>query len=184
MQVLLTMRSLAFLCISPAILSGCGYLQAQSRIDPQVVAAYSKHPNIKGPGNRSCPSRIAGDTRSGAINLDCFTWDDSGETAYSLAVKSDGDRNRLMDILVGRSNTLCNNDLARLVANEATVNTSLSIATSALSAAATIVTGDQASNILSGLAGTTNASRSHINAEVYRNTLSPVVVRRDQGRTA
>jgi hypothetical protein len=67
--------------------------------------------------------------------------------------------------------------MGALVANEGTTNTALSTLDTIFSTTSTIVTGEQAKSILSGLAGAANATRAHINAEVYRNALATAIAR-------
>ncbi len=162
------------------ILSGCETLQAQSRVDPQTVAVYTQLSGNTGSCNAA---KLESDNRTGAINLDCLRFPDTalnkhdGGLAYAQAQKDPVARNRLGAILMKQSDDICTLELGRLTANEAIANTGLSIATSALSAAGSIVTGTLAQSILAGGAGLANASRDHINAEIYRNTLSTAVSR-------
>lgn len=180
--------SLLFLSVS-----GCEHITAQSRVDPQTVAVYPSSVSVvSSPGSTSaCPARVRYDTHMGAVDLDCFHFpgDPDSPTAYQRATTDAGVRNRLAAVLIKHSDDVCTIELGRLTANEAAVNATLSILTSALSAASTVATGDLAKSILSGLATTSNASRGHINAEVYRNVLSPAVARaiesdRDKKRAA
>lgn len=153
-------------------------LQAQSRVDPQTVAVYPR--NDPNPANANCPTSLPDDSHSGAINLDCFNLPDQTDaTAYKKSAgEKDGTfRNRLASILMKQSDDVCTLELGRLTANEATVNTTLSILATSFATTSTIITGKTAKSILSGLAATSSASRGHINAEVYRNTLSTAVGR-------
>ncbi|RVT94294.1 hypothetical protein [Sphingomonas crocodyli] len=172
--------------------TGCTYLQAQSRVDPRTVANYSRYAiedkqcRLSSPSDKNA-NRLNDDTRSGAINLDCFRFpEDSmrgkeipedGKTAYALAVADVAgiQRNRLTSILIKHADDVCTTEMGRFAANEATVNASLSILTSGFAAASTIVSGELSKSILSGIATTTSASRAHINAEVYRNIVSATV---------
>lgn len=184
------------LALAALPLSGCTRIYAQSRVDPQTVAVYPQSipAPVKGSpdGSAACPVRVRYDTHRGAVDLDCFRFPgdlSNGPTAYQQAVGHDDLRNRLAAILMKHSDDVCTIELGRLTANEAAVNATLSILTSGLAAASTVATGDVAKSILSGLATTTNASRGHINAEVYRNVLSPAVARaieseRDRKRAA
>lgn len=162
------------------LLSGCQTLQAQSRVDPQTMAVYTQ---LSG-GDGSCnAAKLENDSRTGAINLDCLQFpaefgpDGRPRLAYAAAQNDKVSRNRLAAILMKQSDDVCTLELGRLTANEAMANTGLSIATSALSAAGSIVTGTLAQSILAGGAGLSNASRDHINAEIYRNTLSTAVTK-------
>lgn len=188
---------LACAALASTTLSGCARLQAQARVDPRTVAYYNPgwsnptpgHANTADPKGRDCPKRLPGDSHSGAINLDCFHFpnDQSGDTAYQQAiVPRDGNplatnatataaRNRLGAILVGRSDEVCLRELGDLIADEGIANTALTTLDSFFSTAATIVTGEQAKSILSGLAGASNTGRTTLRAEVYRNALTPAI---------
>ena len=178
--------------LASTTLSGCARLQAQARVDPRTVAYYNPgwsnptpgHANTADPKGRDCPKRLPGDSHSGAINLDCFHFpnDQSGDTAYRQAATVSGDgkaataaRNRLGAILVGRSDEVCLRELGDLIADEGIANTTLTTLDSFFSTAATIVTGEQAKSILSGLAGASNPGRTTLRAEVYRNALTPAI---------
>lgn len=168
-------------CLPLATLGGCAgglnTLHAQSRVNPVSMASYPVRPTD------DCPlvQGSTGDTRVGAIDLDCFRFPeatrstDRATLAYALATKSDADRNRLTSILLKHSDDVCTLELGRLTANEAITNSALSILNTGLSTAATIVTGELANSILSGGAGFVGASRDHLNVHVYRNTIAQAV---------
>ncbi len=177
-----------------AVLGGCTTLQNQSRVDPRTVANYPRDDRIEGSPN--CPMEIGGDTHGGAINLDCFRFpeDDSAAptaydravgrlrdparpTAYLLAADNKVARNRLAAILIKHADDVCTQELGRLTANEAITNTALATVASTLSGIATIVTGAHAKEIFAAGSGLATASRSHVNAHVFRNILSTAVSR-------
>jgi hypothetical protein len=175
-----------------ALLGGCTTLQNQSRVDPRTVAFYARGDQT---GTAACPGRIPGDTHGGAINLDCFKFpkDTSPLTAYQQATATGAPgqaaRNRLASILMKHADDVCTMELGRLTANEAISNTLLASLSSALSGVATIVNGETAKEIFAGGAGFATATRSHINANVYRNVLSTAVsnaihIERDKKRGA
>lgn len=188
---------LATLAAIGLVQSGCARLQAQSRVDPQAVAYYNPgnfDPPPAGTSGASggCPAKIPGDFHGGAVNLDCFYFPEDNKalaagtsrpTAYArVAAEADQAkarilRNRLGDILITHADTICTREMGALVANEGTTNTALSTLDTLFSTTSTIVTGEQAKSILSGLAGVANASRAHINAEVYRNALATAIAR-------
>jgi hypothetical protein len=174
-----------------ASLTGCASqrnaLEAQSRVNPVSTAAYPQ---------KFCPLVMASgsDTRMGAINLDCFAFpevdarydreegrtphygiSDRRNLAYAMAAKNSIYRNRLTSILIKQSDDICVQELGRLTANEATVNTTLSILGTGFSTAASIVSGDLAKSILAGGATLAGASRDHINVHVYRNTIAQAI---------
>ncbi|HEX8063840.1 MAG TPA: hypothetical protein VF535_11555 [Allosphingosinicella sp.] len=173
-----------------ALVAGCSTLQNQSRVDPRTVANYPRDDRIEGDAN--CPMEIGGDTHGGAINLDCFRFPDQkpkGKTAYDLAVDGQVERNRLAAILIKHADDVCTQELGRLTANEAITNTALATVASTLSGIATIVTGAHAKEIFAAGSGLATASRSHVNAHVFRNVLSTAVSRaihieRDKQRAA
>ncbi|HEX6376345.1 MAG TPA: hypothetical protein VFZ91_11565, partial [Allosphingosinicella sp.] len=177
-----------------ALLGGCTTLQNQSRVDPRTVANYPRDDRIE--NSNTCPENLDGDTHGGAINLDCFRFpeddttaptaydraagrlrDPARPTAYLLAAGSKIARNRLGAILIKHADDVCTQELGRLTANEAISNTALATVASTLSGIATIVTGEHAKEIFAAGAGLATASRSHINAHVYRNVLSTAVSR-------
>jgi hypothetical protein len=169
-----------FVLATPCLaLAACGTFQAQSRVDPIRIASYH---SVR---DACVEQAFPRDRRGGATNLDCFRFDGDTYTAYQLAKRDAAYRNRLASYLIGESNTVCTRELGDLTANQAMVNAGLGILTTAFGTAGSIVTGQLASNILSGAASGTNATRDHINAEVYRNQISPRVTRaiRDLRRT-
>lgn len=189
---------LAMLAAIGAIQSGCARLQAQSRVDPQAVAYYNPGKfdtaSTRAGETRStaCPAKIPGDFNGGAVNLDCFYFPEDSRalamgdrplTAYARVAGEPDQakarilRNRLGDILIVHADTICTREMGALVANEGTTNTALSTLDTLFSTTSTIVTGEQAKSILSGLAGAANATRAHINAEVYRNALATAIAR-------
>jgi len=92
--------------------------------------------------------------------------------AYSRAATRRVDRNRLTAILLKHSDDVCAIELGRITANQATVNAAFNILGTGATTVANIVTGTQAQNILTGIGTFAGASRSHINADVYRNTFA------------
>ena len=94
-----------------------------------------------------------------------------GATAYEAAVKTEIDRDRLVYALIGQADNICTIEKSLMMEWQAAVNGYLSIATTGLSTASTIVTGELASNILSGGAALTSGSRDHVNTHVYRNQI-------------
>jgi len=149
--------------------------------------------------------RGAGGYFAGAIDLDCFQFPEdrnvpkdavlagtanngvpqnepncpapAGFTAYARAVGCVRERNRLTALLLKASDDICVREMGSLTADQATVNATLNILSTAVTATANIVTGEQAKSILTGAGTLATASRSHINADVYRNTVSYAVSR-------
>lgn len=170
-----------------AALGGCTMLQNQSRVDPRTVANYPRDDLVA--RSKNCPDHLAGDTNGGAINLDCFRFpgdtydaaagapDPGTPTAYQLARDRPLARNRLAAILIKHADDVCTQELGRLTANEAISNTALATVASTLSGIATIVTGEHAKEIFAAGSGLATATRSHVNAHVYRNVLSSAVSR-------
>ena len=171
-------------------LSACARLGAQSRVDPATIAVYpdsEKRPGRSATDTRRCPlQRSQHDFERGAIDLDCFMFPEDlrpptgvteGQLAYARAVESKRERNRLSALLLKHSDDLCTVELGRLNSNEATVNTSLSVLTTTLTTVANIVTGERASEILTGAATVASGSRDHINVHVYRNQVAYAVSR-------
>jgi hypothetical protein len=192
--------SASFLVIlSSLTLSGCnalGRLEAQSRVDPRTIAIYPPAATNGAAKGHCAVPRAAGDYRDGAIRIDCVNPDaiELGQAApgtvspqalaeqerafglYHQAARGDKImRNRLAAVLMKHSDDICTVELGQLTAREAMVNTGLGMATSALSTISALVMGDFAKTALASGASFTNASRDHINAEVYRNILSTAI---------
>jgi hypothetical protein len=143
-------------------------------------------------------ARGRSDFRRGAINLDCFRfpedWDQPNipddpraHLAYTHAATNRLARNRLTSILLSQSDEICTIELGQLTANEATVNSSLSILDSGFTTAANIVSGTLARSILTGVANVAGSSRDHLNAHVYRSQFSyalarAIIIERDRLR--
>lgn len=185
--------------VSSLALSGCtalGRLEAQSRVDPRTIAIYPLA-GTTGASSKDCEvPRAGGDYRDGAIRIDCVHTDaiEVGPAAagtvpaaavanqnlafglYNEAARGNKImRNRLASVLMKHSDDICTVELGQLTAREAMVNTGLGMATSALSTISSLVMGDFAKSALASGASFTNASRDHINAEVYRNILSTAI---------
>jgi hypothetical protein len=179
----------AFLVISALgafiLLSGCGRLGASSRVDPISIAVYpgGKRPSLLSGNSVKCPFvKGIGSYSSGAVDLDCFRFPEDirkgkNELAYERAVSKRRERNRLTSLLLKQSDDICGREMGQLTANEATVNASLNILATAATTAATIVTGEQAQKILAGSGTIATASRSHLNSDVYRNTVAYAISR-------
>lgn len=97
--------------------------------------------------------------------------------AYARAASDRVDRNRLAQILMKHSDDVCTIEMGTITANQATVNSSLNILATAATTTANIVTGNQAQQILTGVGTFAGASRSHLNADVYRNTVAYAISR-------
>ena len=133
--------------------------------------------------------RGVGSYSRGAIDLDCFVFPEdqvqpgitptptAGWLAYRRAAAGRTERNRLTALLLKQSDDICVEDMGRLTANEATVNTSLSVLATGATTAANIVTGDLAQQILTGVGTLAGATRSHLNSYVYRNTFAYAISR-------
>ncbi len=158
------------------IASGCAQINNSARINPQSVAVY---PGSKGhDANQSCPlTSGVYDTRVGAIDLDCFTLPGGQATAYIAAADDEIVRNRLSAVLLTHADNVCVVEKGRLIARSSGVNFSLSLATTALAAASTIVGGEQAKTILSGLATTASGTRDNVNATFYRNQITQAITK-------
>jgi hypothetical protein len=92
--------------------------------------------------------------------------------AYARAAVDEVARNRLTAILLKHSDDICTIEMGRITSNQAAVNASFNIVATAATTVANIVTGTQAQEILTGIGTFAGASRSHINADVYRNTFA------------
>lgn len=164
----------------PACTSG-----GAARVEPASISVYSanrgcevERPDAPGMAAKFKPESNRNELRRpGAINLDCFQFPGgSGQgSAYKDAVAKIEDRNRLANALIAQSDSICTIEKSLMLERQAEVNGWLSIASTGLATAATIVTGELASNILSGTGALASASRDHVNTHVYRNQIIQTV---------
>lgn len=172
-------------------LSGCnlsGALGRASRVNPASVAA---RPMPKDP---VCPklAPVAGDAED-SINLDCFKFDPKDtDTAYRFATVTSinggttdnerlesqrQNRNRLGFALMGHADLLCEREKGAIYGARAATSSLLDFGSSSFSIASTIVGGEQAKSILSGLAGLSTATRTNIDSNVYQNQLTSAITK-------
>ena len=111
------------------------------------------------------------ETREGPARLD------RSKLAYSKAAKDKTSRNRLTALLMKHSDDICTRELGMLTSNQATTNAALNTLATAATTTANIVTGEQAKSILTGIGTFSGATRSHLNADVYRNTVAYAISR-------
>jgi hypothetical protein len=192
------MKRLAIVLGCALALPACSQWKATARINPSTVAVY---PGGIGPklaarhGGDATDCPLTGgysDTKRGAVNLDCFRFPEStgvtplGPPAYDLAVPAPPPeparakaareaaataRNRLAAVLVKQADDICVLEKGRLVATESSANFLLSFITQAVSGASTIVSGERAKSILSGIATLSSGTQDNVNATFYRNQL-------------
>jgi hypothetical protein len=79
--------------------------------------------------------------------------------------------------LIKHSDDICVKEMGDISARESISNTALGITTSLLSGLGTVVTGERTKAWLAGGAGLSNATRDHINAEVFRNVLASALAK-------
>jgi len=84
-------------------------------------------------------------------------------------------RDRLAALLTKHADDVCVLEKGRLVATESTANFGLSFLTTALSTVSTIVGGEKAKSILSGLAAISSGTQDNVNATFYRNQLTQAI---------
>lgn len=128
-------------------------------------------------GGRSAKARSEwkGD-RPGMLNLDCLAFADRPEElAYLRAVRELEVKERLIYRLIDHSNAICTSEMGLIYKTQSEVNGWLSILTTGLSTASTIVTGDLAKSILSGGAALTSSSRDHVNTHAFFNQILPTI---------
>lgn len=101
-----------------------------------------------------------------------------GGLTYALASRVDNKRGRndLAHFLIERSNTLCERHRAGIAAVSSSVNFGLTELATGLNTAGTLVVGEQAAKILTGIAGAVNASRDAFNEHIYQNQLMPAIL--------
>ncbi|WP_159758366.1 hypothetical protein [Sphingomonas sp. 8AM] len=127
-------------------------------------------------------SQYGGDKQQ-SIDLDCYRFATSDpDTAYDMATSDrfleqqrQDARNRLQSVLLNQANFACQLEKGRLYANRATLDAAFDFMSAGFSAASTIVGGDLAKSILSGVAGLSTATRSNINANIYQNQIIPAI---------
>jgi hypothetical protein len=127
-----------------------------------------------------------------AIDLDCFKFAEGEKPAYKLATdpsvyttgtateKAENQRqarNRLGFALVNHADLLCEREKGEIFGVRAATSSLLDLGSSTFSIASTIVGGEQAKSILSGLAGLSTATRTNIDANVYQNQLTSAITK-------
>lgn len=119
-----------------------------------------------------------------AIDLGCFEFDPKNdtETAYRMATSGNMEtqriaRNRLEAVLINQANLVCEQEKGAIYGNKAATSGILDFFASGLSITSTIVGGEQAKSILSGLAGLSTATRTNIDANVYQNQLVSAITK-------
>ena len=143
-----------------AFLAGCGSL---ARIDPLFEAE---------------PEAVDLDT--GEPNALYIAALDSANPQIAQA-----NRNELQSLLLRRSEQICEIHQSDIFANAAVFNVTMGVLTSALAGAAAIVTGPVGIEVLAGGAALSNAGRSLVNEEVYRQQLvTAVITEIDENRKA
>jgi len=184
-------QNIKFLAIITMSLAGSGCARmGTARVEPVTMAVY---PGAKCLQARQPRSAIWGeanlaDSRPGAVDLGCFQfpedWDPENDdirdtTAYIKAVAdATGEkRNRLAAILLKQADDVCTSEKALMLVRQAQANGTLSIATTGLSTASAVVTGDLAKSILAGGAALASGSRDHINTHGYRNQIIQTVTK-------
>jgi hypothetical protein len=86
-------------------------------------------------------------------------------------------RNRLGFILINQADTICEDEKGTLYSSRALSAGALDFLASGFAGASTIVGGEQAKSILSGLAGLSTATRTNIDANVYQNQLISAITK-------
>ena len=183
----MTIRCLQLLTLFSILcqMAACAGLGRQARIDPASVSTigFAK----QGGSECSLTTTLIGDRRN-AIDLDCFKFHKSDtKTAYELASKkvesTSGSllprdaRNRLEGALLNHSNIICENEKGLIYAKRAFFSSALDFGSSGFSIASTIVGGDLARSILSGMAGLATATRTNVDSNVYKNQLVPAITK-------
>lgn len=104
--------------------------------------------------------------------------------AATPAVPDKVARDRLAAILTKHADDVCVLEKGRLLATQTTANFSLSFLSTALATASTIVGGEQAKSILSGLAAVASGTQNNVNATFYQNQLTQAITKAiDQERS-
>jgi len=106
-------------------------------------------------------------------------------TAYERAQFSVKNRIRLQDIIIQKSDLACDKRKAAIMANQDFANFGLGFASLLLSGAGSIVTGGNASQILSALSTATQGTADLTNEVFYNQILAPGLVKKiENDRTA
>lgn len=101
-----------------------------------------------------------------------------GGLTFAKASEPNNKRGRddFAHFLIERSNTLCERHRAGIAAVSSSVNFGLTELATGLNTAGTLVVGEQAAKILTGIAGAVNASRDAFNENIYQNQLMPAIL--------
>lgn len=146
---------------------------------PLARLARSNPASVVSQGSEQCRMVSGlGGGQAFAINLDCYRFPGapaSARTAYQEAITESVARNRLEAVLIRQADTICEVEKGYIYANEAVANSFFDFTSTSLSVASTIVGGDQAKSILSGLAGLSTATKTNITAHVYKNQIVPAI---------
>jgi hypothetical protein len=99
-----------------------------------------------------------------------------GGITFADAKTNDKKRNDVAYLLIERSNALCRSHRAKIAAISSGTNFGLTELATALNTAGALVTGKEAANILTGIAGATNATRGAFNEHFYQDQLMPAIL--------
>lgn len=177
-------KALLFGVACGMLLSGCARTGRLARIDPASVTTRSSLQKNASSNQNACAltSQYNGD-KAQTIDLDCYKFSPQDTfTSYYLATDinlSEEERvqarNRLQSVLINQANFACQLEKGRLYENRAKLDAAFDFISAGFSGASTIVGGDLAKSILSGIAGLSTATRSNVNANIYQNQIIPAI---------
>ncbi|MBV7256487.1 hypothetical protein KCG44_06765 [Pacificimonas sp. WHA3] len=158
-----------------AALSGCETLQRQAAVHPMHI--------LDAKADFCVEMRDKYKAKNSDIYKSTFTDYCTAQFAISGADGDNSLSSRDYFIhLVTVADKVCVKEFRDLSANQRTVNMALGTASTALSGAATVVTGGLADTILSATSTFAGASRDAANAELYRTTRPSDIIRLVQAR--
>ena len=105
-----------------------------------------------------------------AANLEC-------KTAYQMALLSDKNRNRLVEVLIQRSNEICKVHKAAILSNSATIGFSGDLIATSLSALSAAFTPVDTKTALSTAAAIVGAANSGADANFYQNLYATAILK-------
>lgn len=159
-------RKILFLsCLTSALLlNGCGYLNFMK--DSYVVDNMLNNEALPDKNGDSMYKKKQIDTDSIAF-----------KNAYKEAKNDKSARNELLSRMILLSDQICEEHKGAVMATSASINIGLGFSTSLLTGLGTVLVNPAVKTALSAGATLTNASRSIINEEVYRNSYATNIIK-------
>lgn len=200
------MQAMAAVCLAAGLLAGCNQLGRASRVNPSTIAVYpyASEDQIDCPLTRglnydrktaidlSCfrlheddpltayEMATGGARPPSADDQALGNQNATGNAMTRLTVNAESARvarNRFESVLTLQADLVCEREKGLIYSSRAATDTFFDFFSSGLSGASTIVGGDQAKSILSGLAGLSTGTRGNVNANIYQNQLAAAITK-------